>query len=225
MADSPTAAVVVYAVLRGRTTFEDGTASEAVHAGAVVVADADRPFRRTFPTGFAELALRFPCEVVDGYRPEGARVLRPAGLAALRVHALGRQLVAPTSGLAAESVNRVALDLLADLTTRDGPGDRFALARLLIDQHLDDATLSAARLARALQLSGRQLTRLFADAGTSFPGYLTDRRLLRAADLLQGPGALPVAEVGARCGFSSAAYFSRVFSAHHGVPPGRFRAG
>ena len=54
---------------------------------------------------------------------------------------------------------------------------------------------------------------------TSFPRYLTDRRLRRAVELLAATPAPAIGEIATRCGFSSAAYFSRVFRDHLGVAP------
>jgi AraC-like DNA-binding protein len=227
--DSPTDCVVFYAVLSGRTSFSDGNRSHGVAAGDVAVLDAGRPFARSFPTRFTELALKIPRQVLDtsavGHCAAGAEFVRASGLTALRVQALGRHLaesIQPVPSVEVETISRVALDLVTDVTTSDGPGDLFALGQLLIEQNLGDPGLSATRLAAALDISLRQLTRLFADAHTTFPRYLTERRLLRATALLARPVRTPIAKIAATCGFSSAAYFSRVFRDHHGVPPGRF---
>ena len=229
--DSPAHSMVVYVVLKGRTTVSVGSRTQLVPAGDVVILDADRPFERTFPTGFAELALKLPRRLFEGYGPgartAGADVIRASGLTALRARALGRHLsqsVLPLAPDDAETISRVALDLVTDLATSERAGDRLALGRLLIEQNLGDPLLSAPRLARALEISPRQLSRLFADAQTSFPKYLTERRLLRASTLLAQPCAPSVGRVASLCGFSSAAYFSRVFRDQHGFSPMRFRS-
>ncbi len=227
---SPADSVIVYAILNGRSTFSRGNSSQHLAAGDLAIIDADRPFERTFPTAFAELAVKFPRQVFSGSsagpRSTDSGFLHPSGLTALRVHALGRHLVDSPSSVApvdAETISRVALDLMTDLTTSDGPGDRLALGRLLIEQNLGDPSLSASRLATTLQISNRQLSRLFADARTSFPEYVTDRRLQRATALLSQAAGASVGQVAALCGFSSPSYFSRVFRDQHGFPPGRFQ--
>lgn len=229
--DSPANSVVVYAIVKGRTTFSDGIRSQLVASGDLAIIDADQPFQRTFPTSFAELALRFPRQIFDGLgmgaRSPGAEFVRASGLAALRVHALERHVATSMSAFVpvhADTINRVALDLMTDLTTSEGPGDRLALGRLLIEQNISDPLMSASRLATALQISERHLSRLFADAQTSFPKYSTERRLLRATTLLSQTCAPPIGQIAALCGFSSATYFSRVFGDCYGVPPGRYRA-
>ena len=68
-------------------------------------------------------------------------------------------------------------------------------------------------------LSPSYLSRRFHhEFGISFNAYLTARRLESARHLLQTT-RLQIAEVAARCGFSSSSYFIKVFSAHYGVTP------
>lgn len=73
--------------------------------------------------------------------------------------------------------------------------------------------------AEFVSLSPSYLSRLFHhEFGISFSAYLTARRLESARHLLQTT-SLQIAEVAARCGFSSSSYFIRVYSAHYGVTP------
>ncbi len=242
--DSPTRSMVVYAILRGATTFSDSAGSWALTPGDAAVIDADRPFRRTFPTGFAELAIKLPLQPQARQGPQdrqareagqacqartgtdGAHVVRTSGLAAVRVRTLGRHVARwclPSGPGDLDTVRQVALDLVDDLTIGAGVGDRHALARLLIEQNLADPRLSAAALAGALEISERQLSRMFAATRTTLPRYVTERRLARAAALLATPAALPISGIAARCGFSSAAYFSRVFHDHYDMSAQQFR--
>lgn len=73
--------------------------------------------------------------------------------------------------------------------------------------------------AEFVDLSPAYLSRLFHhEFGVSFSTYLTARRLESARHLLQTT-RLQIAEVAARCGFSSSSYFIKVFSDHYGVTP------
>ena len=73
--------------------------------------------------------------------------------------------------------------------------------------------------AEFVTLSPSYLSRLFHhEFGISFSAYLTAWRLESARHLLQTT-SLQIAEVAARCGFSSSSYFIRVYSAHYGVTP------
>jgi transcriptional regulator GlxA family with amidase domain len=59
---------------------------------------------------------------------------------------------------------------------------------------------------------------VFAADGTSVPRHVLSRRLALAYALLSEPsgGSRTVTEVAARCGFTSATYFSRAFHEHFG---------
>jgi AraC-like DNA-binding protein len=138
---------------------------------------------------------------------------------------------------------RTVLDLVAAIAS--GPGGaraaaHRAAARSYIEERLTDPGLTAAEIAAAAGLSERQLSRLFAADGTSVPRHVLARRLQLAHAILSAdalvspatpnvfsaparPGAAPaaitaptVAEVAARCGFTSATYFSHAFRQHFG---------
>lgn len=79
-------------------------------------------------------------------------------------------------------------------------------------------------LAAAAGISTRQLERLFrAELGRSPGAHYLRLRLERARQLARQTG-LPVAEIGAACGFSSTSHFSRSYRARFGVPPSGERA-
>jgi AraC-like DNA-binding protein len=105
-----------------------------------------------------------------------------------------------------------------------------AAARCYIEDHLASPGLGAEQIAAAIGLSERQLSRVFAADGTSVPRHVLARRLQLAYSMLAAnPAAKPgaghsggnpgatVADVAARCGFTSAAYFSHTFREHFGV--------
>jgi AraC-like DNA-binding protein/mannose-6-phosphate isomerase-like protein (cupin superfamily) len=74
------------------------------------------------------------------------------------------------------------------------------------------ARVSPAHLARSMR----------AHYGVTPTAFVTGLRLERAAALLAG-GAEPVTVIAARCGFASQSYFTRCFTAAHGIPPRAFR--
>jgi len=91
-----------------------------------------------------------------------------------------------------------------------------------IDANLDQP-LSNASLQQLLHCSQGSLITAFRTVTGLSPGkYIAMRRLQRAEFLLQTE-ALSVQEVALRCGYPDALYFSRVFSARHGVPPSVYR--
>ncbi len=114
-----------------------------------------------------------------------------------------------------------------DLTARPRAAGRepqaVRRAREYLDAHLE-SPVELADLAGAVGLSRFHLLRVFrAAVGTTPHGYLTDRRIQRAKDMLGG--VLPLAEVAVACGFCDQAHFNRVFKARVGVAPGHYRRG
>lgn len=80
-------------------------------------------------------------------------------------------------------------------------------------------------LARRLDVSPRQLERLFRrHLGVSPAAYHLALRLERARELLR-LSPLPVTDVGLACGFQSAAHFSTAYARHFGRPPSGERRG
>jgi AraC-like DNA-binding protein len=98
-----------------------------------------------------------------------------------------------------------------------------AAARAYIAEHLSDPGLGAARVAAAIGISERQLSRVFAADGISVPRHILSCRLDLARALLARPDAGPVSDVAARCGFTSPAYFSHVFRERFGVRASELR--
>ena len=93
-----------------------------------------------------------------------------------------------------------------------------AAAHCHIEEHLTDPGLGAEQVAAAVGISERQLSRVFAADGTSVPRHILTRRLQLAYSVLAAPpapgeAAGTVADVAARCGFTSATYFSHAFRA------------
>ena len=113
------------------------------------------------------------------------------------------------------------LDLVATLAAgrnADRTAALRAAARCFIEDHLADPDLGAARVAAATGISERHLSRVFAADGTTVPRHVLSRRLHLAYAMLADP-ALTVADVAARCGFTSATYFSHAFRARFGLRP------
>jgi AraC-like DNA-binding protein len=147
-----------------------------------------------------------------------------AALAAVVARAVGPR----GDGAADESA---ALELIAAVVAQpaasgaQGAGAHFAAAEQYVRQWLRDPTLSARRIADAIGLSERQLSRVFAERGTSVPRLVARRRVEMAGRMLRMPSYAghTVEAIGLRCGFSSAAQFSRVFREQAGMSPSEAR--
>jgi len=107
----------------------------------------------------------------------------------------------------------------ASLTERYGIHRRELITALELMEHNLSEPLSRAAVAAHIDLSTRQLDRLFAaHLGTGFAAHYRSIRLQRARDLLRTT-PLPVTEIALACGFSSPSHFSRAFRQAFGHNP------
>ena len=130
---------------------------------------------------------------------------------------------------AASVADTVALRLLRDHCAVDRMPQTVALAparlrrvRALVDERLG-CPLTVEDMAEAAGLSRAHFTRCFhAATGCTPYGYVRERRLSRARELLQGSG-LSIAEIALATGFHSQSHLGRVFRAATGMTPGEYR--
>ena len=100
---------------------------------------------------------------------------------------------------------------------------RIAAVRDLIDGNCHDHELSVASLAARQGMSEVYLRKLFRSLyGVSPSQYITQTRISRAKQLMQYP-FLSLEECAYQSGFSSLAYFSRVFRKVVGLSPAAYR--
>jgi AraC-like DNA-binding protein len=92
-------------------------------------------------------------------------------------------------------------------------------------QHLADPALSVDSIARALNVSRRQLYNAFTEEPDGVAGHIQSRRLdaCRRAFDNAAFGQRSITEIALGLGFSNMAHFSRVFRAQLGVTPSDYR--
>ncbi|MEY9961989.1 AraC family transcriptional activator of tynA and feaB [Streptacidiphilus sp. MAP12-16] len=119
-----------------------------------------------------------------------------------------------------ELAKAVATRRFDDVEPRLAPALAQA-AKDLADSRLSDPGLSAAVLARELNVSVRTLQRAFTAAGGSVISYIRRRRLEEARLALTAPpsGRLSVSELAAHWQFSDSSHFIRAFKKHYGRTP------
>jgi AraC-like DNA-binding protein len=246
----PADSVVVFLTLRGEARFTaDGVALER-RRGDALAWETDRPFARTFARGLEELVVTVPCAelaarselpglaspVITSFgAPAAPGSAGSAGSARSAGSGQPDQYARALAGIAGRATRhwrplapdeRTVLDLVAAISA--GPrvaraAAHRAAARSYVEEHLTDPSLAAAEIAAATCISERQLSRLFAADGRSVPGHILGRRLELARSILSAPRSPTVAEVAARCGFTSAAYFSHAFRHQFGHRAGDLR--
>ena len=228
---SPANSIAVYLTLRGDAWFEGEEGSRALRPGNVLICETDRPFARGFRHGLEELVVKAdraalpqvawlskPVIASFGNDGPGDQYARALARVAARATRTGRHLPADES---------TVLDLIAVLAGRRAVAPATAhraAARSHIDEHLRSPDLGAEQVAAAIGISERQLSRVFAADGTSVPRHILSRRLLLAHSILSreptadraSARSETIADIAARCGFTSVTYFSHAFRARFG---------
>lgn len=229
VSERPADAIVAYAALRGEALVEHEGHRFVVRPGQLLLCDVDRPLVRGFGHGLEELAVKVPrtafAETTGLTSLAGPIVVDAGGqdadpYARALVRLVGRAVAADVPVAADESA---VLELVSVLATGDRSSPMLAhrvAARGFIDDHLTDPALSAADVAAGVGISERHLSRVFADAGTSVPRQILARRLDLAHALLAAGRGERTVDVAARCGFTSASYFSQAFRRRFGRPAG-----
>jgi AraC-like DNA-binding protein len=221
---TPAEAVACYLTLVGEAFFYHDGGVHTLHPGQLIMCETDRPFMRGFSQGLEELAIKVPRAVFAEIT--GSETLREplvVDFAQGDVHARTLAQLVSKAVRAEGSLpvdEQTVLGLLGALVTHR-PADlvavHLAAARVYVEEHLPDAGLTAARVAKGVGISERHLSRVFGAAGTSFPRYVLDRRLDRAHALLAADGLVTISAAAARCGFGSATHFSHAFKERFGL--------
>ncbi|WP_109613715.1 GlxA family transcriptional regulator [Pseudaminobacter salicylatoxidans] len=111
---------------------------------------------------------------------------------------------------------------LVSLGRLDGYDPRLAQAIRLMEAHIDQP-LTISAIARRTGLTTRALEKIFGKSIGETPGAYYLRLRLSAARRLVVDTAVPMADIAARTGFSSAAGFSRAFAKTFGMSPTQLR--
>jgi AraC-like DNA-binding protein len=229
---APAAAVALYFTLVGEAFFYSDDGVRILRPGQLLVCDADRPFMRGFSQGLQELAVTVPdalfADIVGRPAPRTPLVIDFRATGNAHAHALatlvGRALHPSAPIVIGE---QGILDLIAAAAGGRASMEsaHFTAAKILIDRHLSDPGLSAARVAAGVGVSDRQLSRVFAQQELTVPQYISKRRLELAQKMLLDPahtGQL-ISDIAQRCGFTSATHFARKFKELFGVRPADVR--
>jgi len=213
----PSDAIAVYLALKGESWFTQRGATRTLRPGDALICETDEPFARGFPRGLEELVVKVDQEAIEP-------VKNPTITPGPYTRALARLVARATrTESPVRPDERTVLELVTVLATGPRaaqPAAYRAAARSFIEEHLTDPSLGADRVAAAVGISGRHLSRLFAADETSVPRYILSRRLELAHSMLLGARADTVADVAARCGFVSATYFSHAFRERFGQRAG-----
>lgn len=179
---------------------------------SVAISDAELRQLVAAPVSGSAGVGRLVSPMLRGLVREGGGI-SPAGAARFASE------IAELSLIAAGETRREPVEL-------DASRDKLREIQVFIEQHLVDPELTPSRIAQEFYMSARTLHRLFAQHGLTVAAWIKHRRLEAARRTLTAPGSCnaPVGEIATRHGFSTAAYFSREFTAYYGQSPRSYRA-
>jgi len=230
---SPGNAIVLQFVLAGEAFIFLDDGIRTLRPGQLVVCDADRPYLGGYSAGYDELLLsvsRHAFQENSGRTDVEAPLFQSfssrRGAVAASVAEQMRQALRPADKKAVEEGELLRLVGAMCNPDAEPPSSSYlAAARSFIDSKLSDPALCATKIAQAVGISPRHLSRIMAGAGSTVPQYVLGRRLDAARNMLQQPSfaAITIADISARCGFRSSAYFSSAFTARFGQRPSDIR--
>ena len=232
--------------LYGSCQVEIGSRRARLHAGdLMMLAEASDPFRMDCdgsPT-WGHLVFQIPAPLLYPYedavrQQTGVRVSGQDGIGWL----VSRFLTDLADTLDREPIDledvrlaRGAIELLLTLFLRSGPGEavsslfgqgaRLKQVQTYIEEHLGDASLRPASIAREHFLSERSLYKLFEAEGMSVARWIRMRRLERCVRDLSDPerSGESITQIATRWGLADPAHFSRLFREFTGQSPRDFR--
>jgi AraC-like DNA-binding protein len=212
------------------------TAQLQLGDGAIVT--ADEPYFFDFPRAFRQFVLKLPRRlmtddlVIAGRERalllsgSGARLLRKLALCSL-------EEPLPLSPEQEAGVERAFVELIRAAACSSGnaeegfkPAPHYVAACRFIRRQLSDPALTPAAVAEHVEMSTRNLARLFARQGTTIDRTIWSERLLAARRDLVDPRLqeCSITEVALSWAFSDSAHFSRRFSSAFGISPAAYRA-
>lgn len=102
----------------------------------------------------------------------------------------------------------------------------LAIVHSIIDEGLADGDFSVEAVSAKMHMSAQTFRRRLLNAtGTSPKDYILGIQMEKAAGLLLHETAMPVQEVGHRCGFDDASSFAHSFRRFYGCSPSSYRDG
>lgn len=233
----------IYLLIKGQLRHETQTDAQILYSGDCFVIPPEFPhriqrmaedtefyafsFRREFLSASTDPAVG---GLLEKLTPKDTRLKislpgnRLSGLEQLLEYSL-REFTAQQEGW--ETAVRGMLTAILVLLSREAPeladsekGFRECIAYL--DAHICEPVRINDLLARYHVSASTFYRRFRALTGKSFRDYVTQKRLEKACMLLRDTD-IPVRSVGGMCGFSDHAGFYRVFVAHTGVSPRKYR--
>ena len=216
------------AVLSGRCVFYSPTFTEIIEVGEVIAYDPGQAYVLGVEANSVQLFIGLPREYFRrelGFEfPREARKAKVglAGLPELSLAAL-RQLSDDIGNVNIDDASlleqsRLLIEVSVQLSFTGEINGVLRRASAAIDELHDNPETKSREIARAINVSLRQLDRLFAERGTSTAKQITVVRVGHARRLMT-ESSLSISEIAYRCGFGSADTMTRQFKSLFGATP------
>ncbi|MFC0572494.1 helix-turn-helix transcriptional regulator [Paraburkholderia solisilvae] len=227
--------MVVNIVQRGAVDIEQSGVCLHMTDGSMLLLDASRKYTQTVAEGTTGISVRVPRSALAqrGLRLCGHDmfIADPASADVRLLRSWIESTAAHGQG-ASRTARALAAEHLIDLMQILAAADPAALKRItnadavlsrakrFMERNIGNDTIDLPAVARAIGVSHGHLSRLFARSGTTVMRFLWQLRLERAKAMLADPHIeLRISDVAQRCGFVSAAHFSRAFRKQYGATP------
>jgi AraC family transcriptional activator of tynA and feaB len=229
-------------LLNGEAHFSQGENEVLLRRGDVSFCDIGIPHSNILQGGGEMLLVRVPDDLIQNYLPfpetiRGRALSAQKGVGSIATSlacSLWKQVERGIHSAHADALAHQLLDLFitsysqAYGTEMSGPfPDAPVHARAVdfIEEMIRDPALNVRRTAAATGISIGQLLAMFIRRGDSFGGFVSRRRLDRAARQLRNPRwrGSTISEIAYSVGYNSVPLFTRTFHSRFGVSPGDYR--
>ncbi|WP_231621575.1 helix-turn-helix domain-containing protein [Sphingomonas sp. 37zxx] len=227
--------LILHLQRQGRMMLSQGNRTSLASRGDIVVADGSTPYSIDISHANDCLIVSVPFDLMQPMgtdRPFHAHLLpgRDPQVAVLQKMIEGLWLERETLDQVDQGMDQVIGSLTRMALLRCTPEDddtSHDQARGIIDyveRHLYDPGLGTAQIALATGLSTRAVQKCFArQLGATPTAFISQRRLERAAQMLDARPYASVTEIAFALGYNDSAFFSRCFRRQHGVSPRHWR--
>jgi AraC-like DNA-binding protein len=222
----------------GTVEIEQDDQTVTLTEGSLLVFDGSIKYRQTSCSNSRSVAIRVPKASLDasaGLLSNRAMfMLEPVApnVALLISHlasatAFGERCSVHSRGVVAQYLTALMQLISDDLAVSAELATSSVVLRrvkLFLDRNVGNEKVDMDAVANAIGLSKRQVFRIFEREGFSATRYLLLKRLTHARRMLVSGGEnLRINDVAWRCGFVSAAHFSRAFKKEYGESPMTFK--
>lgn len=226
----------------GHARYRERHLENVLGPGDMILLDNCEAYSAEYQEPVTSIVLHVPHEIlrdrfrlperVLGRRLDGSRGYpRIAGEFLQSCLAQAHLLSAPRRAVLADMLLNLFSSVLAEeMSEHAGLGTHQAVllarAKQHLNAHLGDPGLGPEKLAAAMGVSVRYLSRLFQQGGLSFGRYLLQRRIEHCRLALANPALarLRISEIALDSGFNNLAHFSRVFRQALNCSPSEYRA-